>query len=62
MLSAEDEDSLRAKARESGTSPEDLAARIILAWLNERRTFEEAAKHSFEKNAELYRQLAEGPK
>jgi antitoxin FitA len=58
-LSDEAFESLRKLAVRTGLTPEELARRVLEAWLDRPRAdFTAAAEHVLRKNAEMYRQLA----
>ncbi|QDV38748.1 DNA-binding protein [Tautonia plasticadhaerens] len=58
-LSEDQERQLLDRAREAGTTPEQLLRAGIAEWLaRPRDDFSEAAEYVLEKNAELYRRLA----
>ncbi len=61
-ISDQDVERLRMLAEERQMTPESLVTEIVCEWLARRQTFKEAAKATLEKNAELYRRLADGPK
>jgi predicted transcriptional regulator len=51
---------LQQLAAEQGVTLDELAQRIIQDWIVRHRTFKEAVQQTLEKNAELYRRLAQG--
>jgi predicted transcriptional regulator len=58
-LSEEQQRRLLDRAREAGTTPEQLIRAGIDEWLSRPRgDFTDAAEYVLEKNAELYRRLA----